>query len=148
MKLNKNENIAIYCTGGIRCEKALTYLKAMGYKRVFQLEGGIINYLKYKNQYKSKSNWQGECFVFDNRVSINKYLNRGKYLQCHGCRQPITYEDTKKNGYIKGVSCPHCFKKRTKKQKQRSLSREEQIKLAELRGQHHTFSRLTSKNIC
>ena len=91
--------------------------------------------------------WEGECFVFDERVTINKKLSKGKYLQCYGCRRPITKKDTLSKEYQKGVSCPYCFKKRTKKQKQRSLSREKQIKLAELRDQHHTFSRLTSRNI-
>ena len=92
LNINKNDTIAMYCTGGIRCEKASAYLKLKGYKNVYQLEGGILNYLEYK-QKKKGSLWKGECFVFDKRVTINKHLARGKYKQCYGCRSTITKKD-------------------------------------------------------
>ena len=85
----KDENIALYCTGGIRCEKATAYLKKNGYQNVFQLQGGILSYLEYTSKNKLKSLWGGECFVFDNRVTVNKKLNKGKYDQCYGCRHQL-----------------------------------------------------------
>ena len=120
----------MYCTGGIRCEKASIYLKNKGYKTVFQLKGGIIDYLKEK-RHKTKSNyWNGDCFVFDNRVSINKNLSRGRYYQCYGCRNPISKKDLMSKLYIKGVSCPKCYYTRTLKQKKRSTMRQFQIDVA------------------
>ena len=91
MEIKKNDSIAMYCTGGIRCEKASAYLKQKGYKNVYQLEGGIIKYLEYKKN--KNSLWKGECFVFDDRVTINKRLLKGKYFQCYGCRHPITIKE-------------------------------------------------------
>ena len=89
MEISKDENIGIYCTGGIRCEKASKQLMQLGYKNIYQLEGGIINYLQYAKNTQVKSMWTGECFVFDDRVTINKNLDKGKYFQCYGCRRPI-----------------------------------------------------------
>ncbi len=129
MKLRKDKKIAMYCTGGIRCEKASAYMKTLGYKDIVQLNGGIINYLRYKNDKNSINFWNGECFVFDDRVTINKKLIKGKYLQCYGCRRPITKNDTLSPEYKKGVSCSHCFNERTDSQKKRSLSRQKQIDL-------------------
>ena len=117
----------MYCTGGIRCEKASSFLRKEGFKNVYQLEGGIINYLHYIKKYKKKSLWDGECFVFDERVTINKDLIEGKYLQCYGCRRPIQKKDTKSIHYKKGVHCSYCYKFRTKKQKERSTTRQSQI---------------------
>ncbi len=130
MKLRKDKKIAMYCTGGIRCEKASTYMKAHGYNNIVQLNGGIINYLSHKKEERSKNYWNGECFVFDERVTINKKLAKGKYLQCYGCRRPITKKDTLSNKYKKGVCCPYCFNERSEAQKQRSISRQKQIDLA------------------
>ena len=127
MELNKNDRIAMYCTGGIRCEKASSYLKMEGYKNVVQLSGGILNYLEYKKNIGSNSLWNGECFVFDNRVAVNKCLKKGKYIQCYGCRRPITKKETQSEMYIKGVSCPHCFHERSDTQKKNSLMRQKQI---------------------
>ena len=140
--IQKDNKLAIYCTGGIRCEKASAYLKSNGYKKIFQLDGGILNYLNYVKENKKKSLWTGECFVFDNRVTVDKNLNKGKYIQCHGCRHPITKNDTKLKSYIKGVSCKYCFNKRNSSQKERSNSRQFQINLAKERGQKHSFSKI------
>ena len=142
MKIKKNDKLAIYCTGGIRCEKASTYLKLNGFKDVVQLDGGILNYLNYINKTKKKSMWNGECFVFDNRVTINKKLKKGKYIQCNGCRHPITEQDTKLISYVKGVSCKYCYMKRTQSQKKRSITRQNQINLAEKKGINHSFKKI------
>ena len=124
---NKKAKVAMYCTGGIRCEKASAQLKILGYKNIYQLEGGIINYLNYAKKNNINSMWDGECFVFDERVAINSDLKRGKYLQCYGCRSPIKQKDTLSKKYKKGISCPHCFNKRTKNQIKKSKSRQRQI---------------------
>ncbi len=126
LKIKKNDKIAMYCTGGIRCEKASSYLNSIGYKNVYQLEGGILNYLS--NVAKSKpSFWRGECFVFDQRVTVSKKLTQGRYLQCYGCRRPITKKDTNSKKYQKGVSCAYCHDERTIKQKKNSMMRQAQI---------------------
>ncbi len=127
MKIDKNSKIAMYCTGGIRCEKVSAFLKKKGYKKIFQLKGGVLNYLKYVKDTKSQNLWKGECFVFDNRVSVNKDLLQGNYNQCHGCRMPITMDEMKSKYYQRGVSCHHCYDSRTNKQKERSLMRQKQI---------------------
>ena len=106
-KINKNKPVAMFCTGGIRCEKASVFLKNKGFKNVFQLKGGILNYLdKVK---KKNSLWKGECFVFDNRVSVKHGLKQGSFSICSGCRTPISSVDKKSNEYEKGVSCPNCY---------------------------------------
>ena len=134
MNIKKSDTIAMYCTGGIRCEKASAYLKIIGYKNIFQLDGGIIKYLNYyKNDRKKNILWEGECFVFDNRVTINKQLHKGKYLQCYGCRRPITNEETKSIFYQKGVTCPYCYSERSLAQKNKSLQRQKQKDLANMK---------------
>ena len=142
MNLNKNDKIAIYCTGGIRCEKASKYLFQEGYNKIYQLKGGILNYLDYTKNSKAKSLWTGDCFVFDNRVTVNKKLVKGKYDQCHGCRHPINKKDTKSYKYIKGVSCPKCYGLRSKEQKQNSFNRQKQIEAAEYEGRSHPFKKI------
>ncbi len=127
LNISKSQKIAMYCTGGIRCEKASTFLYKNGYKNVYQLDGGIINYLSHKKKITKNSSWKGECFVFDNRVSINKNLLKGKYFQCYGCRSPITKKDLESTNYKKGVFCPLCYNVRTEKQIKRSTSRQRQI---------------------
>ena len=143
LEINKNDKIAMYCTGGIRCEKASAFLKISGYRNVYQLKGGIINYLKYKKNSAKDSLWNGECFVFDGRVTINKKLNKGRYFQCYGCRRPITKKDLNSPEYKKGVSCPHCVNERTAEQKFSSLTRQRQIERAEKKKEDHTFKMIS-----
>ncbi len=142
MKIKKKDTIAMYCTGGIRCEKASALLKVNGFKNVFQLSGGIINYLEYMKDSKKINLWNGECFVFDTRISINKKLKKGKYFQCYGCRHPITKEEMKLKSYKKGVSCKYCCNNRTHKQKNRSLSRQKQIEIAKQNNLLHNFKKV------
>ena len=145
--IKKNEKLAIYCTGGIRCEKASAYLKMNGFRNIVQLDGGILNYLDYVNKKNKKTLWNGECFVFDNRVTVNKNLEKGNYYQCHGCRHPITEKDLKSNKYKKGVYCPHCFNKRSKDQKMRSLNRQKQIDNDEKINRSNPFRKITLSEI-
>ena len=141
LEIGKDETIAMYCTGGIRCEKASSYLFNQGYKNIVQLNGGIINYLQeIKN--KGGNLWKGDCFVFDNRVAIDKNLKPGKYFQCHGCRHPITKKDMQSKKFKKGVYCPYCFNTRTKKQIKSSETRQKQIDLAEQSNLHHNFKKV------
>ena len=139
LKIKKNTKIAMYCTGGIRCEKANAYLKTKGYKNIFQLKGGIIGYLKYNSDNKKSSLWNGECFVFDNRVAINKNLTKGKYIQCFGCRRPITKKDTLSVKYIKGVSCAYCYDKRSVIKMNGSRVRQSQIEEAKKNNRYNVF---------
>ena len=137
--LKKNQNIGMFCTGGIRCEKASAYLKKKGFKNVYQLKGGIINYLdKVK---KKDSLWSGDCFVFDNRVSIKHGLKPGNLKICPGCRYPIKLSERKSNFYEQGVSCPNCYNKLTNSQKQRFRMRQKQILTAKKHGKKYFFQR-------
>ena len=134
----KNKKIAMFCTGGVRCEKASSYLMKNGFKYVFQLEGGIISYLK---QTKNKSkNWIGECFVFDERVSITENLSKGNYDQCFACRTPINDQDKISEMFRKGISCPHCYDMTTTKQKRSFEERTKQISLAKKKRIKHLGS--------
>ena len=125
----------MFCTGGIRCEKASSLMKNQGFKNVYHLKGGILNYFELVPEEQSK--WQGECFVFDDRVSVKHDLSEGTYDMCHGCRMPITEKDKTSKKYIKGVSCLKCFDKTTKEQKSRYMSRQKQVDLAKKRNQRH-----------
>ena len=137
--LKKNQNIGMFCTGGIRCEKASAYLKKKGFKNVYQLKGGIINYLD--NVKKKDSLWSGDCFVFDNRVSIKHGLKSGNLKICPGCRKPINLSERKSNFYEQGVSCPNCYNKLTNSQKQRFRMRQKQILTAKKHGKKYFFQR-------
>ena len=141
LKLNKKKTVGIYCTGGIRCEKAYAYLKMNGYKSVYQLQGGIINYLKYKKRQKSPTNWKGECFVFDNRVTVNNDLEKGKFEQCFGCRMPLSKEDLKSKFYKKGVHCHHCIDTRSDNQIKKSEMRQSQIEMFDKIGKYHVYKK-------
>ena len=139
-KLNskKNQKIAMFCTGGIRCEKASSYLLEKGFKDVYQLKGGILKYLEQNT--KKNSRFKGECFVFDERVSVNKKLKNGRYQQCYACRMPISKDDISSIHYKKGISCPHCFSKTSKRQKNRFAERQNQINLSFLKNIDHFSS--------
>lgn len=135
---NKHKKVAMFCTGGIRCEKSTAYLKEQGFDKVYHLQGGILKYLETVKQ--DESLWQGECFVFDNRVSVNHQLEKGNYDQCHACRLPITEDDKNSDKFIQGVSCPNCYDKKTVQQKNRFAERERQMQLAKARGESHIGS--------
>jgi len=138
-KLDKNQNIAMFCTGGIRCEKASVYLEKKGFNNVYQLKGGIINYLKKIK--KNKSLWKGECYVFDNRISLKHGLTKGTYSMCGGCRKPISIKDKKSCHYEEGVSCPNCHDTLTNSQKERFRMRQKQINVAKKLGKKHIFQK-------
>jgi len=131
----KHKKVAMFCTGGIRCEKSTAFLKEQGFAEVYHLEGGILRYLEETPE--EQSLWQGECFVFDDRVAVNHSLERGQYDQCHACRMPITAEDQASPLFEQGVSCPHCHDKHTPAQKARFAEREKQMQLARKRGEAH-----------
>jgi UPF0176 protein len=138
-KLKKNKPVAMFCTGGIRCEKTSVYLKKKGFKNIYQLDGGILNYLnKIK---KNESLWKGECFVFDNRISLKHGLKLGSYSMCSGCRMPISSKDKRSNKYEEGVSCPNCHDKLTETQKSRFRMRQSQIYKAKQSGKKHIFQK-------
>ncbi|HIG39698.1 MAG: rhodanese-related sulfurtransferase [bacterium] len=134
----KNKKVAMFCTGGIRCEKSTAYLRQRGFDEVYHLEGGILKYLE--DVPPEKSLWQGECFVFDSRVTVNHQLERGKYEQCHGCRMPLTNQEMQDEAFVPGTSCPHCIDKQTPEQRARFQEREKQVKLAKKRGESHIGS--------
>ena len=138
-KLKKTKPIAMFCTGGIRCEKASVYLKKKGFKNVYQLKGGILNYLK--NVKKKESLWKGECFVFDNRISLKHGLVTGTYSMCSGCRKPVSTINKKSKKYEEGVSCPNCHDSLAKSQKERFRMRQKQINLAKKSGSKHIFQK-------
>ncbi len=134
---SKDKKIAMFCTGGIRCEKASSYLLAKGFKNVSQLEGGILKYLEKTPE--SKSLWQGECFVFDGRVSLKNQLKDGTYKICHACREPLSTKEINSKKYKKGISCPNCFKKISDDKKTRLIERNKQISIAKKRGKYNRY---------
>ena len=131
----KHKKVAMFCTGGIRCEKSTAYLREQGFEEVYHLKGGILKYLEEVPEPESK--WEGECFVFDNRVTVNHQLERGSFDQCHACRMPITEQDKQREEYQPGVSCQHCLGAQSPEQRQRYAERERQIELAQRRGEEH-----------
>ena len=138
-KIDKKKPIAMFCTGGIRCEKATNYLVKKGYKKVYQLKGGIINYLKNINI--KSSLWSGECYVFDNRVSLKHKLKLGTYIICSGCRKPVSKDEKKSKKYQMGISCPKCYDKLSISQKERFAMRQKQILLAKKMGKNYLFKK-------
>ena len=140
--LDKSKKVAMFCTGGIRCEKASSLMKAKGFKNIYHLQGGILNYLEKIDE--ENSLWNGECFVFDDRVALNHNLEVGSYDMCHGCRMPITDKDKLEEEYVTGVSCPNCFNTKTPDQKKRYADRQKQIDLAKLRNEKHIGAVLQS----
>ncbi|WP_444918987.1 oxygen-dependent tRNA uridine(34) hydroxylase TrhO [Microbulbifer sp. JMSA003] len=131
----KHKKVAMFCTGGIRCEKSTAYMKEQGFEEVYHLHGGILKYLEEVPA--EESLWEGECFVFDERVTVNHNLERGKYDQCNACRMPITEEDQQSPLFEQGVSCPHCHDKVPEADRARFREREKQIQLAKQRGEVH-----------
>ena len=138
-KLKKDKPVAMFCTGGIRCEKTSVYLKKKGFKNIYQLSGGILNYLKKTKE--KDSLWKGECFVFDNRISLKHGLKVGSYFMCSGCRKPISPKDKKSKKYEEGVSCLNCHDNLTDTQKARFRMRQKQINLAKKSGSKHIFQK-------
>ena len=135
LKDKKDKKIAMFCTGGIRCEIASSFMIDRGFGEVYQLDGGVLKYLKEVKQ--DKNLWEGECFVFDERVTVNKNLERGDYYQCFGCRRPLSKIDLQSEHYIKGVSCHMCYQSSSEEDKSRFAQRQKQIELAEERGHQH-----------
>ena len=131
----KHKKVAMFCTGGIRCEKSTAYMKEQGFDEVYHLKGGILKYLEEVPQ--EESLWEGECFVFDDRVTVNHQLEKGHYDLCNACRLPITEENKLSDQYEKGVSCPHCFGTHSPEQIERFRQRELQMSLAQARGEGH-----------
>lgn len=134
LRAHADKTIAMYCTGGIRCEKAAAYLKSRGFARVLQLHGGILNYLA---RAADTSKWRGECFVFDERVSVDRNLKRGAYAQCHACRRPLSVDAQRSPLYRRGQSCPHCHAQTGANSRARFAEREKQMQLAASRGRAH-----------
>jgi UPF0176 protein len=131
----EGKKIAMFCTGGIRCEKATAFVKGLGFDDVFHLKGGILKYLEEVPAEESR--WEGECFVFDERVSIGHGLVEGEAELCHACRNPIAPEDKLSPLFAEGVSCPKCYHERTEEDRARFAERQKQVKLAKLRGEKH-----------
>ena len=131
----KQKKVAMFCTGGIRCEKASAFMKNEGFEKVYHLKGGILKYLEEIETRNSL--WQGECFVFDDRVSVKHDLSEGSYDLCHGCRMPITEQDKLSSHYVKGVSCSNCVNEKTSSQIQRYKTRQKQINLAKAKNKNH-----------
>lgn len=131
----KHKKVAMFCTGGIRCEKSTAYMKEQGFEEVYHLQGGILQYLE--DVPKEESLWEGDCFVFDNRVAVNHDLEKSHFDQCYACRLPITQEDKASDKYESGVSCPHCHGTHTDDQIARFREREKQVNLARQRREEH-----------
>lgn len=135
---DKHKKVAIFCTGGIRCEKASNYLLQKDFQEVYHLDGGILKYLEEINKNKEQRNlWRGECFVFDGRVAVDKHLQPSSYEQCFACRMPLSSEDLQSDDYVRGISCSHCIRSITDKKHARYSERQRQVELAERRQQQH-----------
>ena len=131
----RHRKVAMFCTGGIRCEKASAFMLQQGFEEVYHLEGGILKYLEEIPP--EDSTWEGECFVFDNRVAVDHRLRKGHYDQCYACRRPITASDKSSPLYEPGVSCPHCADEVSDESKARFRERQKQVDLARQRGEPH-----------
>ena len=130
-----DSKLALYCTGGIRCEKAFQFLTEQGFDQVYQLDGGILNYLAAVDE--TDNLWTGECFVFDQRVALDSNLRQGTYDQCHACRRPISASDKRSKHYLFGISCHRCINETSSNQKDGFRERERQESLARTRGHRH-----------
>ena len=141
--LHGKRKVAMFCTGGIRCEKSTAYMRSLGYDEVYHLQGGILKYLE--SMPEEGSRWKGDCFVFDERVSVRHGLEPGDYEFCRACRLPLSAEDKASVHFVEGVSCPHCHDKHTDEQKQRFAERQRQIELARERAERHIGVRVELK---
>lgn len=141
--LNKPRKIAMFCTGGIRCEKASSYMLSQGFEEVYHLKGGILKYLETVPP--EQSLWKGDCFVFDGRVAVSHGLNKGHYETCYGCRHPISKEDTTSPLYERGVSCPRCSHSLTPQKRQAARQRQHQEDLAKQRGYKHIGAEMNAR---
>ncbi|MBP6985820.1 MAG: rhodanese-related sulfurtransferase [Alphaproteobacteria bacterium] len=139
----KQKKVAMFCTGGIRCEKASSYMLSKGFEEVYHLKGGILKYLEEVPQ--DSSLWQGDCFVFDQRVAVTHGLEQGSYDQCHGCRHPVSQEDMASEKYELGICCPHCYDTADARKRQRAASRHLQMTLAKQRNELHLGKQLQRK---
>lgn len=131
----RHRTVAMFCTGGIRCEKASAYMLEQGFEQVYQLDGGILKY--FETVEPEANRWRGECFVFDQRVSVNDALAEGEFVQCFACRRPLSAEDQRHPDYEMGVCCPHCVNERPEAAREGFRERQRQIVLAEQRGEKH-----------
>jgi UPF0176 protein len=131
----RHKTVAMFCTGGIRCEKASSYMLAQGFEEVFHLKGGILNYLEKMSEEQSR--WQGECFVFDERVSVSHGLRIGDAQLCRACRQPLTPADRERAEFIEGVQCHHCAGEENAAKRAAAAERQRQMELAAERGEAH-----------
>jgi UPF0176 protein len=134
-RLRSKPKVAMFCTGGIRCEKSTAYLRMAGFEQVYHLQGGILKYLETIPE--AQNRWQGECFVFDERVAIGHGLKPGRYELCRSCRMPVSEEDQSSAHYIEGVSCPKCFAVRSEEKKRGLAERHRQVQLAKQRNDAH-----------
>lgn len=139
-KEGREPKIAMFCTGGIRCEKATAFVRSEGLDEVYHLKGGILSYLEHIPEEDSR--WEGDCFVFDERVSVKHGLEVGNYVLCRACRNPLGPEDLKSAKFVKGISCPTCFETRTDEQRERYAERQRQAELAQQRGESYFASEL------
>lgn len=131
----RHKKVAMFCTGGIRCEKASSFMLNEGFEEVYHLKGGILKYLEEVPEAETK--WKGDCFVFDNRVTVRHDLSEGEYDQCHACRAPISEADRQSEHYVAGISCPHCWDSLPEKTRAGARERQKQIELARKRNQPH-----------
>lgn len=131
----KGKKVAMFCTGGIRCEKATAFVKSLGFDDVYHLKGGILKYLEEVPE--EESLWHGDCFVFDERVAVGHGLEPGDYSLCRACRHPLTPDEARSEKFVEGVSCPHCFDERSEEDRARYAERQRQIALAKKRGEKH-----------
>jgi UPF0176 protein len=137
---DRDRPLAMFCTGGIRCEKAVPLMQELGFSEVYQLQGGILNYLE--NVTDAENQWQGECFVFDKRVAVDRDLAEGGYVQCHACRRPLSSEDLASADYREGISCPKCISMLDVDRAVRLEERRKQVALARERGEEHIGAKL------
>jgi len=133
--LDGKKRVAMFCTGGIRCEKSTSFLRSQGVEDVFHLKGGILKYLETVPE--EHSAWRGDCFVFDERVTVKHKLEQGDYTQCRACRRPLSAQDRRSPDFVDGVSCPYCIDERSDAQRKRYAERQRQEELARERGTQH-----------